>query len=163
MKKPPKKSVSFDKVQVRNYGYILTINPAVTSGPSIGLGWNYNAKKDEKYSVERFESSKEMEATRKSKDMMLSREEREQLLVSLGYSRKEIASVVRKTIRLKHQRKVTVQNLKMSPVEEFLERTSRRVRRVLRFTANRSSGSESGSRTGSMTDQDQQSVASSAA
>ena len=93
---------------------------------------------------------------------MLSREERERILVSLGYSRKEIASVVRKTIRLKHQRKVTVQNLKMSPVEEFLERTSRRVRRVLRFTGGRS-GSESGSHTGSLTDADQQSVASSAA
>jgi hypothetical protein len=149
-----KSKVSFDKVQIRSYRYILTINPAVTSGPSIGLGWEFDSKKDEQFSVEDFEASKEFDTSRTSKDMMLSRQERENLLLSLGYSRKEIASMVRQTIRLKHQRKVTVQNLKMSPLEEFLERTTRRVRRVLRFTGSRSRAN------GSLSEMDQQNVAS---
>jgi hypothetical protein len=134
--KPPR--VRFDKVLVRNYGSILTINPAVTAGPAVGLGWEFDSKKDETYSVGDFETSKARSGPRRSSDeLTIGRQDREQLLLSLGYSQKEIADFVRQTIRIKNQRKQTVQNLNLLPMEEILEKASRKVKRVLRFTAGR--------------------------
>ena len=128
--------VAFGEVQVRNYPTILTINPAVTSGPAIGLGWTYDAKKDETYTLDEYETARE---GHRQDDILLSRNDRENLLLELGYSQKDLADSIRKTIRVKNQRKQTVQNLNVSPVEEFLEKTTRRVKRILKFKLIRSS------------------------
>lgn len=125
-----KTRVSFGNVQVRNYGTILTVNPAVTSGPAIGLGWTYDSSKDETYSMDGYETARE---AYRQHDILLSRYEREALLLQLGYSQKDIADSIRKTIRIKNQRKQTVDNLNVSPVEEFLEKTTRRVKRILKY------------------------------
>jgi hypothetical protein len=41
---PFKKSVSFHKLIIREYSQIPDINPSVSSGPPIGLGWDYEVK-----------------------------------------------------------------------------------------------------------------------
>mmetsp|Transcript_9666 Transcript_9666/g.15502 ORF Transcript_9666/g.15502 Transcript_9666/m.15502 type:complete len:452 (-) Transcript_9666:283-1638(-) len=140
-KEPRKTKVSFHEVQVRNYKSVLTVNPAVTSGPAIGLGWKYDSSQDEKYSLDEYENVRKS-GGRGSRDIILSRIERESMLLDLGYSQKDIADSIRKTIRLKNQRKQTIQNLNVSPVEEFLEKATRRVKRVLRFPVGRSSKSK---------------------
>jgi hypothetical protein len=129
--------VAFGEVQVRNYPTILTINPAVTAGPAIGLGWTYDAKKDEAYTLDEYETARK--GHRRHDDILLSRHDRETLLLELGYSQKDLADSIRKTIRVKNQRKQTVQNLNVSPVEEFLEKATRRVKRILKLPLSRSS------------------------
>jgi hypothetical protein len=129
-----KPRVRFHMVWIRNYGSILTLNPAVTTGPAIGLGWDYDPNKDEKMPVDDFERSKARSGPcRFSDDLLLGRETRESFLLSLGYSEKVIADTIRQTIRIKNMRKQTVQNLCMLPLEEILEKASRRVKRVLDF------------------------------
>lgn len=130
-----KPSVRFTQVKVREYSNVLTLNPAVTSGPSIGLGWDY-ALEDEEYSLDEFESSR-VSNRRDSSSLLLPRHVREDMLLSLGYSQREIADSIRKIARLKNQRKQTVQNLHFSPMEEFLEKTTRRIKRTLFFPARR--------------------------
>jgi hypothetical protein len=132
-----KRSVGFQDVRVRNYDQVLTLNPAVTSGPALGLGWDYSDE-EENYTLDEFERSRER-SRRDSRSLILSRHERETLLLTLGYSQKELADAIRKTIRLKNQRKQTIANLNVSPVEEFLEKATRRVKRVLRLPVVRNS------------------------
>ncbi|KAG7359837.1 hypothetical protein IV203_034935 [Nitzschia inconspicua] len=130
-----KPQVCFDIVKIRSYGSILTINPSVTSGPAVGLGWEFDPEKDEKYALDDFERSKARSGPRRvSNQLLIGREARESLLLSLGYSQKEIAVAIRQTIRIKNQRKQTVQNLNMLPMEEILEKATRRVKRVLGFS-----------------------------
>lgn len=130
--------VRFAQVKIREFEVVLTLNPAVTSGPSIGLGWDH-APNDEEYSVDEFEISR-VRSRRDSKHLILPRNVREEMLLSLGYSHREIADAIRKTVRVKKQRTQTVQNLHVSAMEEFLETATRRMKRVLRFPAGRKSG-----------------------
>jgi hypothetical protein len=132
-----KHRVRFKMVGVRNYGSILTINPAVTTGPAVGLGWDFDPEQDEQFSVDDFERSKVRSGPRRfSVNLLLGCEARVSFLLSLGYSEKEIAETVRQTIRIKNKRKQTVQNHYMFPLEEILEKATRKVKRVLGFFMN---------------------------
>jgi len=129
-----KRSVSFCEVQVRNYERVLEINPSVTSGPAVGLGWNYSPEDDEIFALEMFEDTREYTRRGNSmEDLALPRDERENLLRSLGYTQREIAGSIRQILRVKNQRKQTVQNLHASSVEEFLENATRKMKHVLTF------------------------------
>mmetsp|Transcript_18639 Transcript_18639/g.40579 ORF Transcript_18639/g.40579 Transcript_18639/m.40579 type:complete len:355 (-) Transcript_18639:416-1480(-) len=128
-----KRSVSFCEVQVRNYERILEVNPSVTSGPALGIGWNYSPDEDEIFSLENFEETREHIRRHSMEDLALPRCERESILQSLGYTQKEIAGSVRTIIRVKNQRKQTIHNLHASSVEEFVEMATRKVKRVLLF------------------------------
>jgi hypothetical protein len=130
-------SVRFAQVSVREYSSVLTVNPAVSCGPSIGLGWDH-APDDEKYTVEDFEQSR-VSARRDSNSLQLPRAVREEMVLSLGYSQRDIADSIRMTTKVKNQRKQTVQNLHASSMEEFLERTTRRLKRILFFPGRRQS------------------------
>jgi hypothetical protein len=125
-----KRSVSFCEVQVRNYDRVLTVNPSVTSGPAVGLGWNYDVNEDQHYSIQKFEDSRELTRRCSIKELALPRSYREELVRSLGYTQREIASSTRQIIRLKNQRKQTIQNLHASSMEEFIEKATRKVKRV---------------------------------
>eukprot|EP00536_Pseudo-nitzschia_multiseries_P003979 jgi/Psemu1/186900/e_gw1.63.36.1 len=128
-----KRSVSFCEVQVRNYERILEVNPSVTSGPALGIGWNYYPEEDETFSLENFEGTREHARRHSMEDLALPRYERENILRSLGYSQKEIAGSVRTILRLKNQRKQTIHNLNVSYMEEFMESATRKMKRVLLF------------------------------
>lgn len=134
-----KRSVSFCEVQVRNYERVLTVNASVTSGPAVGLGWNYSPEEDEIFSLEHFEDNREYTRRDSMQDLALPRGEREDLLLSLGYTQREIAGSIRQILRLKNQRKQTIQNLHVSSMEEFMEKATRKMKRVLLFplSANR--------------------------
>ena len=125
-----KRSVSFCEVQVRNYDRVLTVNPSVTSGPAVGLGWNYDEDEDQHYTIQNFEDSRELTRRCSMKELQLPRSYREELVRSLGYTQREIASSTRQIIRVKNQRKQTIQNLHASSMEEFIEKATRKVKRV---------------------------------
>lgn len=128
-----KRSVSFCEVQVRNYERILEVNPSVTSGPAVGIGWNYSADDDEIVSIEIFEETRETSRRGSTEELALPRETREDLLRSWGYTQREIAWSVRTILRSKNQRKQTIQNLHAASMEEFVEKATRKMKHVLLF------------------------------
>jgi len=135
-KNKKKRSVSFCEVQVRNYERVLEINPSVTSGPAIGIGWNYSSDDDKIFSLENFEDTREYSRRGSIEELALTRDKREELLRSWGYTQREIAWSVRTIVRSKNQRKQTIQNLHASSMEEFMEKATRKMKRVLLFPLN---------------------------
>ncbi|KAL3907570.1 MAG: hypothetical protein SGILL_008818 [Bacillariaceae sp.] len=119
--------VSFDTVDIRYYERILDINPAVTNGAAIGIGWRY--KRGGRHPVEEWESKRG--AHRPANDLLLPRHVREALLKDLGYSQADIAAAVRVIFKAKNKRKQTVQNLNAESVEEVVESAARRVKNIL--------------------------------
>ncbi len=126
-----KRSVSFCEVQVRNYERILEVNPSVTSGPAVGIGWNYSPDDDEIFSLENFEEIREFARCNSTDQLALPRDKREHLLRTWGYTQREIACSVRSILRSKNQRKQTIQNLHSSSMEEFVENATRKMKHAL--------------------------------
>jgi len=122
-----KRSVSFDKVSIRNYERILSINPSCTSGPPLGLGWRF--ARERHYQIDGFELHR-MRSRRDKTGLVLPRQVRERMLLELGYDRMEVAKAVRLTIRSQHQRKQTVTNLGAALFEEKLELAGKRLKNL---------------------------------
>ena len=127
-KRTTEKSVQFDTVRVRYYERILDINPAVTRGVAIGIGWRY--KKGPKSSVDEWETIRGIDR-RQSKDFLLSARDRQTLVKDLGYCQKDIAAATRIILKTKNRRKQTIHNLNAEGVEETIEGISQRVRGLL--------------------------------
>jgi hypothetical protein len=123
------KKVNFDSVYVRHYERILTDNPGVQSGPAIGIGWRF--KRSLRFDVDDFEQCKGL--PRRSDDLVLSRTVRENILRDCGYSQKDIADMVRVILKVRNQRKTTVNNLPAQGMEETVENARKTVSRLLRF------------------------------
>ena len=64
--------------------------------------------------------------------MVLTRTKRENLLIHLGYTRKEIIAAVRSNAKLKKKCRQTVNNLPILGVEEIWEGASKKVARMIR-------------------------------
>lgn len=123
------KSVSFGTVSLRNYERILTDNPAVQSGPAIGIGWRF--KRGGLFDIEEFEQGRA--GSRAADELVLPREVREQMLREVGFSQMDIADMVRVILKSKNQRKQTIHNLRAQGVEEAVENAKKRVGRLLSF------------------------------
>ena len=111
--------VSFSTISIRAYNRILGDNPSCSNGPSLSIGWEY-VNVVEGYNLEDFEHNR-LYTRRLDHEMVLSRPERESILISLGYSQIEIARAVRANIKVKNQRRRTIHNLSFSKVEEAVE------------------------------------------
>lgn len=121
-------NVGWGKVDVRYYERIITDNPAVQSGPPIGIGWRY--KRGVRVPVDSWEKSRGQQQ-RRSSELVLPRHVREAMLREVGISQKEVAEMVRSVIKVKNQRRQTVNNLGAAGVEEAVEKARRRVGRLL--------------------------------
>jgi len=125
-----KHRVYFSTVTTRYYNRILTENPSTVQGPSIGIGWNYDENTISllEYEYERRHNNN----NRSSHLVILNREQREQLLLELGYSRKELATTIRKNNRTKNQRRQTIHNLGTAAqrMEEVLDTVRRKLQRL---------------------------------
>ena len=121
--------VTFQNVVVRYYERILTDNPAVTGGPPLGLGWRYKAA-PKVYHVNEWEAMRNP-YRRSSEQLVLPRDVRTSILLDLGYSQKEVADMIRQSLRVKNQRKQTVNNLDVQAMEEFVERAARKLKRLV--------------------------------
>jgi len=123
--------VSFRDVEVRHYERCLSDNPSVQEGAPIGIGWE--VQEEEKFSVDEFEDSREFERQPDARLLMLPKNHRHELLLSAGFSQKEIAKSVRSVIKAKNQRRQTVNNLDKIPLEEFMENTKRSMKEAFCF------------------------------
>jgi len=122
------KKVRFDVVEIRQYERIASDNPCCSSGPPIGIGWNHG--ETHRADVNDYEHSR---SDRNSNFVIvLSRSEREELLLEWDVDSRNIASSVRAALKTKFQRKQTVINArKYSKIEEAIEITSKRLKKAL--------------------------------
>jgi hypothetical protein len=124
-------SVSFGRVHVRFYERILEVHPCTSAGPSLGLGWNFVEE-------ERSEKIDWYKINKPCQEFRLSRSKREQILGELGYNPRDLARAIRRCLKIKKQRRKTINNLREShtivPVEKveyLIERCHRNLRKVL--------------------------------
>lgn len=138
----PQKSptkVQFSTVDIREYEMEIGDNPSCSRGPAITLGWKVT--KCELYrSVDAFDCKRANTRKDKAHRLIMSRQERELMLLENGFSRFEIADSVRKIIRTKNQRRQTVNNLPIARFEEAIESAGRKVKKMLVPTKYKSVG-----------------------
>lgn len=121
------KKVRFDLVEIRNYERIASDNPCCSSGPPIGIGWNHGDTYRE--SIDNYENNRG--CRRQNLEIVLSRSEREALLLEWAIDMKTIAASTRAAMKTKFQRKQTVINSrKASKLEEVIETTSRKLKHL---------------------------------
>ena len=118
--------VRFGTVQIRSFERILGDNPSTISGAPIGIGWRFVQFRPQ--SVNEFEERRQ--PPRPSHSLVLNRDIREDMLVSLGYSKKEIAAAIRTNLKCRNKRRQTVQNLRAEGVEEKVESAVKGVMRI---------------------------------
>ena len=123
-----KKKVRFNAIQIRSYERIVGDNPSCTSGPPLSIGWQYG--KTNIIDVNSYEMARPYR--KNSTGLILSREEREALLLNWGASFHDIVESVRGNIKVKNQRRQTVTNLgKVERIEEAFESATRKLKRAL--------------------------------
>lgn len=188
-----KRSVSFSRLNVRQYERVLGDNPSCSSGPSVSIGWKYKddismdidtyelrrsqrrlignqsqpgmmfSRMNRTFSLPNLSSDNVKDGEHKSNNndeeedencantdsivhvsremlnqslrsatercKILSREEREDLLLTLGYSRSDLIDAIRENVKVKNQRRKTVNNLNAMKAEEIIESISRGVKK----------------------------------
>lgn len=156
-------NVRFGNLYVREYQRSIGDTPC-TAGPPISIGWKYrlyekttskfsekytnglnplpkNAKTEAVVSVETYEQRRGPRGPVKS--IILNRSEKEDLLIQSGFARSEIAEAVRQNIHVKNQRRQTVTNMKLAPVEEKFELWARSFRKLMVLDAKKRRESKS--------------------
>lgn len=136
-------SVKFSHIDVRYYERILDLNPSVTNGPPIGIGWRY--RKGTSYTIEEWEMERREDDGKRPRTaattagprsaashLILPRAVREKMLYDLGYTQQDIAQALRTVRKLKDQRRTTVDNLKAQSVEEAVEKATTLMKNMLR-------------------------------
>lgn len=115
------KKVAFDKIHIRQYERSLGDNPSVSCGPALTLGWNYDPADSISCSLEEYETSREGYRRHKN-EMVVPRPIREAILQKdCGYSRVEVARVVKEINMCKAKRRQTLTNLQHAKLEERVE------------------------------------------
>ena len=127
--KREKHRVKFGTVTVRDFQRILGDNPSCKAGAPLSIGWKVESvvlhPTPEAHDLARGRP------IRNSANLILTRDERHNILLKLGYSDREIAQAVRAVIKDKNRRRTTVNNLSASKVEEKLESVSTGLKRML--------------------------------
>lgn len=123
-----KKHVRFAEIHVRDYERVVGDNPSCTIGPPVGIGWKYGPTRV--MDIDSFESGRMY--TKSTSHLILTREEREALLLNWGASFHDIVEAVRGNLKIKNQRRQTVTNLgKVERIEEAFENATRKLKSAL--------------------------------
>ena len=123
--------VAFGTVQARFYEPVAEVNPSVSSGVAVGIGWMYTAGKV--ISVDQWELEKDG-LVRRGHELVLPRRVREHRLLDAGFTQMDIAQATRTVLKIKHQRKATIESLAVQQyAEEMMERAKRRIQMFLKI------------------------------
>ena len=122
-----KRSVSFGKLETREYSIALSDHPSCSYGPPISLGWDFRDK--EAVELEQYE---ERRLPRRSMhQMLLSYNVRRYLLLKrAGYTHNELEEAMNEVDRVKRQRLVTDLLLPASKIDETFEDVMGHVKRM---------------------------------
>lgn len=123
--------VAFSTVEVRQYERILGDNPGVSSGPPLSIGWNYYEDSTICLPVDEFEYYHG--SCGDQSEMVLTRFERESILRDLGYGERDLVTCIRQNYKLKKNRRQTVNNLSIMPVEVAVESAKKSLSRMIMF------------------------------
>jgi len=130
MVKKKSRNVRFTTISIRGYNRILGDNPSCSRGPSMSIGWTYVAEFD-CISVDKYEAIRRDSRVKEKNEMALTRSERDTLLKEAGYSRSELAYAVRQNVKIKKQRRTTVNNLQYHKLEEKTESFIRKLKKLV--------------------------------
>mmetsp|Transcript_46977 Transcript_46977/g.56516 ORF Transcript_46977/g.56516 Transcript_46977/m.56516 type:complete len:371 (-) Transcript_46977:451-1563(-) len=134
-------AVDFDTCHIREYERELGDNPSCSSGAPVSLGWNF--VEIGVFPFDEFEKSRDKNCDDMDKsvhgkrraaiaDTLLSRTEREKLLMDHGFTRGEIAQATKINVKIKNNRRQTVNNLKFQKAEEFIEAIRRYLKQAVK-------------------------------
>lgn len=149
-------SVRFGKLYIREYQRAIG-DSICAAGPPLGIGWKYrvyeekpskffekftdgadalpkNAATEVIVAVDKYER---MRGPRGRQVVQLSRSEKEDLLIENGCARRELAAAVRHNLHVKNQRRQTLTNIKLMPIEEAFERWARSLRKLVMLDASK--------------------------
>mmetsp|Transcript_5207 Transcript_5207/g.7842 ORF Transcript_5207/g.7842 Transcript_5207/m.7842 type:complete len:162 (-) Transcript_5207:61-546(-) len=94
----------------------------------MGIGWRFESEDPVPVGTWKRERGR----SRSTRELRLPRHERENMLRRWGFTNKEIAHATRNILKAKHNRKVTIQNLRVQKIEEAMESTARRIKNSFR-------------------------------
>ena len=122
-----KRSVSFGKLETREYSIALSDHPSCSYGPPISLGWDFRDK--EAVELEQYEERRS--PRRSMHQMLLSYNVRRYLLLKrAGYTHNELEEAMNEVDRVKRQRLVTDLLLPASKIDETFEDVVGHVKRM---------------------------------
>jgi len=137
----PSRSVSFSNLEIRTYETILGDNPSCSGGPSLSIGWRYDPNHDS-ISIDDYEAHQARinglppgsTYACRPEELVLHRSEREEILLSSGYTRQDFVESIRSMKKIKSKRRQTVNNLPVMYFEERVESAKRTLRRFFKRT-----------------------------
>ena len=109
--------------------YNVTVGDAPTShGPPVSLDWEYDPNPTS-YDIDYYESYRSNEAPRRNKaELLMPASHRRDLLnQEWGYSRGQVDRAAVAAKKVAEERKKTIQNLKLQPMEEAIETTKKKL------------------------------------
>lgn len=123
---PPKRSVKFSDIEIREYETALGDNPSVRAGPPIGLGWEYAPA-----GILKVEDYEQQRGPRRSRqEILIPRFVREEKLRDFGVSREEISLCVQSVEKAKRNRSATMRSTdSMEKVTEGAQSARRKLKR----------------------------------
>ena len=125
LKSSVKRTVSFGKLETREFSIALSDHPSCSYGPPISLGWDFRDK--ESMELEHYEQHRS--PRRQMHQMILSYNVRRFLLLKrAGYSHDELEQAMNEVERVKRERLVTDLLLPASKIDETVEEVVRRVK-----------------------------------
>jgi len=123
-------SVSFGKVQIRQYERIPGDNPSICFGVPLAIGWAFNEEGDP-ISVEKYESKRSPEPKKRDKLYVPLRERERILTEDWGISRSAVRAAERNVTLASQQRRATVARLHLEPAQEAIESARKKIDRVV--------------------------------
>jgi hypothetical protein len=128
----PSHHIRWDCVQIREYARCLGDNPSCSSGPPVSIGWDYSD--NTVVSLDKYEENRPPRRT--NGQMLLPRSVRQEMLLKeWEVPRSQIASAVRTNIKVKNQRRQTVNNMsqKNEKIEKIVQSAGRKLKRTVLF------------------------------
>jgi len=124
-------TVRFDKVEFREYGIILGVNPCPSSGPPISLGWAYDPEDTLESDIDSYEADRVCSGGRRTKcELRIPREMRVDMLFRAGHTAREILSAEQGARESQERRNSSLRYRKYDIVVEGAETLKRGLLRM---------------------------------
>jgi hypothetical protein len=122
-----KKSVRFHAIMIREHSRDVDVNPSVSSGPAVGLGWAF--RDHPAYDLIAFEENRPPRRTRA--EFQLPRNIREKILEEQGISRQEMVAAIRSINVARRQRQATLAGQEVEGAHLAMEWVSGKMKKMI--------------------------------
>lgn len=123
-----RKGVQFADIHIREFERIIGDNPSCSNGAPVAIGWGYGNER--KFPLDEYEKVKPYKKSHQH--LILSRQDREAILMEWGASFNQIIDAIRQNIKVKNQRRRTVNSIgTYDRWEEAMESAGRKLKKRL--------------------------------